>query len=348
MADSDQKTHEPTQLRRQQALDKGQVAYSQELVQSAVLLAGVLALWTGAGIVDGLRFSVRSGLADLRTDLDHQSVIALATKKLYEFGATVGPLLFGLAFTAIAAAMLQTRLNVSLQALEPQGNRLSPLSGLSRLWSSRSVARTLVALAKATAVVAIMIFIFQTRFGVLSLVGRGSLADAVSSGWDTCIAAAIAVAGAMVIVGVLDFLFQRWKNEEDLKMSFQELKDDNKEQEGDPMVRARLRKLQRERATSQMVRDVQDATVVVTNPTHISVALKYDRATMPAPKIVAMGADHLALRIRKVATTHDVPIVENKSLARVLFSGSEVGDEIPVTLYRAVAEILSGILRTRA
>lgn len=348
MAESDQKTHEPTQFRRQRALEKGQVPYSQDLVQSAVLLAGVIALWMGAGVVDGLKLSVRNGLSNLPTNLEFESVNALAAQKLYEFGTTVGPLVVGLALTAVAIAMLQTRLNISVQALEPQGNRLSPLSGLSKLWSSRSVARTLVALAKATAVVAIMIFIFRTRFGVLSLVGRGSLEDAVRSGWDTCIAAAIAVAAAMVVVGVLDFLFQRWKNEEDLKMSFQEVKDDNKEQEGDPMVRARLRRLQRERATSQMIQDVQDATVVVTNPTHISVALKYDRTTMPAPKIVAMGADHIALRIRKVAKAHDVPIVENKSLARVLYAGSSVGEEIPVTLYRAVAEILSRILRTRA
>ncbi len=347
MAEADQKTHEPTAQRRQQALDKGQVAYSQELVQSAVLLAGAIALWMGAGVLEGLRFSVRSGLADLRTELEFDSVVTLAATKLYEFGTTVGPLLVGLALSALAAAMLQTRLNLSFQALEPQGNRLSPLSGLSRLFSSRSVVRTLVSLLKAFAVVAIVLFIFRSRFGVLSLVGRGSLSSAVQSGWQACIAAVIAVAGSMVIVGVLDFLFQRWKHEEDMKMSLQEVKDDNKQTEGDPMVRARLRRLQRERANSQMMRDVQEATVVLTNPTHISVALKYDRATMPAPAIVAMGADDLAFRIRRVADKHGVPIVENKSLARVLYSGSKVGDEIPVTLYRAVAEILSRVLRTR-
>lgn len=345
MADTDQKTQEATPERRRSAREKGQIPYSAELVQGALLLAGVATLWIGVGVSDGLKLSMRGGLTDIRTDLDTAAVRVLALEKLIELGRTVGPLLISVMLTVLAVGGLQAGGSISLTALMPDAGRLSPARGISRLWSSRSMMRTLVSLLKVTVVVAIAAAVGKAQFGMFSSAGRGSLATALTIGWNASTAIAIAVAGSMTVVGVLDLLYQRWKHEQDLKMSLQEVKEDHKQQEGDPMVRARLRKLQRERANNSMMKAVPDATVIVTNPTHISVALKYDRETMAAPTILAMGADALAMRIRLIAREHGVPIVEQKVVARALFETAQVGEEIPLILYKAIAEILSGVLR---
>ncbi|MFK7818288.1 MAG: flagellar biosynthesis protein FlhB [Planctomycetaceae bacterium] len=345
MADNDQKTHDATPKRRQDARDKGQIPYSAEFVQGALLLAGVATLWVGAAISDGMQLSVRNGLADLRTNMSPADVHTLAGQKLWEYGATIGPLMLTVLLTVLAIGGVQSGGNISLTALMPDPKRLSPASGISKLASSRSLMRTLVSLLKVSGVAAIAMFVINAKFNVIETAGRGSLATAIRIGWEASVGIALAVAGSMVVVGAIDLIYQRWKHEQDLKMSFEEVKEDHKQQEGDPMVRARLRRLQRERANNRMMQEVPEATVVITNPTHISVALKYERSTMAAPIIVAMGADEIALRIRTVAKEHGIPIVEEKPLARALFASAEVGDEIPVQLYQAVASILQLILR---
>ena len=346
MADNDQKTQEATPKRRQDARDKGQIPYSTELVQAAALFAGIVTLWVGAAIADGMRLSMRQGLSDLRTDMTSAEFQELLIRKFVELGGTVGPLMLTIMLTVLAIGGIQGGGNISLTALMPDPKRLSPASGMSKLFSSRSLMRTLISLLKVSGVAAIAMFIINARYNVIEQAGRGSLALAIRIGWEASVAIALAVAGSMVVVGAIDLIYQRWKHEQDLKMSFEEVKEDHKQQEGDPMVRARLRRLQRERANNRMMQQVPEATVVITNPTHISVALKYDRATMPAPVIVAMGVDDIAMRIRTIARENGIPIVEEKPLARALFASAEVGDEIPVQLYQAVADILQIIFRT--
>ena len=154
----------------------------------------------------------------------------------------------------------------------------------------------------------------------------------------------IAVGVLLTLLGIADFLYQRWQHEQDLRMSREELKEERRQEEGDPHMRARIKKLQREMGT-RMMHDVPTADVVLTNPTHYAVALKYDRATMPAPVVVAKGADHRAFRIMEIARQHNVPVLERKPLARALYGAVEVGREIPPELYLAVAEILTYLYR---
>ena len=155
----------------------------------------------------------------------------------------------------------------------------------------------------------------------------------------------MAIAAAMVVIGLLDYLFQRWRHEQDLKMTRRELEEERKEEEGDPHMRARIRKLQREVGQRRMMQDVPNATVVITNPTHIAVAIQYERGLMSAPKVVAKGADLLAMQIRQIAERHDVPVLERKPLARALYLAVDVGEEIPAEFYHAIAEILAYIYR---
>lgn len=343
MAETDQKTEEPTPQRRRDAREKGQVPFSQELMQGALLLAGVMVLWLGLGVADGMRRSMRFGLATLRTDLVAFDVPALAADLGIEFLRTVGPLLAAVFVTALLLGLIQSGGNISIKALAPDIGKLSMIKGISRIFSSRSVMRTASAILKLIAVMGIAAYIALGRLGSITPLGRGELDAAVGVGWSAACALGLSIAGALTVIGVLDFFYQRWKNEQELRMSRQEVKDDHKQEEGDPMIRARLRKLQRERATGQMLKEVPEATVVVTNPTHISVALKYDRETMAAPIVVAKGADRVALRIREVAREHDVPVVERRPVARALYASAEIGEEIPLELYQAVAEILTYI-----
>ncbi len=347
MADPDSKTEEATPQRRRDAQEKGQIPYSGDLVQGAALLSGVMVLWLGAGLASGLRNTMRNGLGSLRTNLTPADLPVMAASSLWNFLQTVGPLLATVVAMALFAGIMQSGGNISVSSLSLDLGRLSPIKGWSRIWSSRSAMRALTALLKLTALILIAVWILKGRFGRIAGVGRAGLLTAVQTAWDTASALAVSVAAALTIVGLIDFFFQRWKHEQDLRMSKQEVKDDHKQEEGDPMIKARLRKLQRERANGKMMQDVPNATVIVTNPTHISVALQYDRSTMSAPKVVAKGAGALALRIRKIAMEHDVPIVERKPVARALYAAVEVGDEIPLDLYQAVAEILSYIFRLR-
>ena len=171
------------------------------------------------------------------------------------------------------------------------------------------------------------------------------LRQAIRSTWGLAVEVGIAVAGALVVVGICDFLYQRWQHEEDLKMSLQDLKEEKKQDEGDPQVKSRLRKLQRDAARLRMLQDVPSASVVLTNPTHFAVALRYEQGVSKAPKVVAKGEGLLAKRIARIAREHGVTVLERKPLTRALYASAEVGQEIPDTLFRAVAEVLAYVYR---
>lgn len=345
MGDQDQKTHEATPQRRQEATKKGQVPYSAELVHGTLMLVGGVSLWLGGALSDGLKLTVRNGLTEIATELNAVDVRMLAIRGLYAVGSTVCPLLVVVLLVVVVVSVAQTGFNVSLPAIAPDASRLSPAKGLQRIWSSRTLMRTLTAILKGSVIVGVALVVVRGRYYPIAAAGRGTLPMAVRNAWDTAMAITVSAAGAMLMVGVLDVLYQRWKHEQDLKMTDQEVKEDHKQQEGDPLVRARLRRLQRERANNDMLRDIPGSTVVVTNPTHIAVVLKYDRALMPAPRVVAMGVDALAVRIRALAQEHGVPMVEDKPLARTLYASVQVGDEIPIPLYEAVAALLSALLK---
>jgi len=337
----------PTQRRREKARKDGQVATSADLSAGLLLLAGTFALWIGGETFGGLLLRmVRSSLLyTLRTEWGIPQTSALAKTALVQGLSVVGPLLAVLFVIGAAAGVAQAGFHVSWKPLAPEWGRLSWGKGWKRLFSTRSLARGVSSVAKVSAVALLVLWVLRQQVDHISIAGHGTVERATALGWRLAILLALAIAAAMLVIGLLDYLFQRWRHEQDLKMTRRELVEERREEEGDPHMRARVRKLQREIGQRRMIQDVPKATMVITNPTHIAVALQYERGLMKAPKVVAKGSDLLAIQIKRVAERHGVPVLERKPLARALYLAVDVGQEIPAEFYHAIAEILAYIYR---
>jgi flagellar biosynthetic protein FlhB len=344
------RTEPATPRRREEARKKGLVALSSDLSGGLLLLAGTLLLWLSGEPLGGLLLdAVQSGLLYAR----HAEWGSAQTARLAETLASQGLRLTGLllivtSLCALLVGVLQAGFHWTAQPLAPDWSRLSPTRGWTRLLSSRSIVRAVLAGLKAAVLAALAIWVLRARAGQIAVAGHGTLAQAAASGWNLTMLLALALAAAMVLVGLADYLFQRWRTEEELRMTRRELQEEHREDEGDPLLHARIRKLQREVGQRRMIRDVPKATAVITNPTHLAIALRYERGEMEAPKVVAKGQGLFARQIVKVAKEHGVPVLERKLLARALYRSVEVGQEIPMEFYQAIAEILAYVYRLRA
>jgi flagellar biosynthetic protein FlhB len=216
------------------------------------------------------------------------------------------------------------------------------------MMSSRSAMRGTATIVKASLLAALAAWTLTSRTGEISAAGHGTLAEAVSIAWQLSMRLAFTMSLAMVILGLLDYLFQRWRLEQELRMTRRELQEEHRDQEGDPQLRARIRKLQRETVQRKMIQEVPQATVVLTNPTHYAIALRYERGETEAPRIIAKGEGRFAQRIAQVARDHGIPVLERKILTRALYRSVDVGQEIPMEFYQAIAEILAHVYRLRA
>ena len=350
--DRDNKTEPATEKRKADARLKGNVAVSRDVTTAALLFAGIglLALFAGSG-VHQLTNVTRMGLtmpfdrvvhASLTIEQIHSLLIEVGLKSLM----LMLPFMGGLAIVGIGASLAQTGL-LWKPSLPCEIERLNPIKGLGRLFSLRSVSELIKALVKIAIIGGIGAFVFgQDLQRLPELVHYDLWGLLTVMGWLTLKAAAI-IAGAISVVAGADFLYQRYEWERSLRMSLQEVKEEHRDTEGDPMIKSRVRSVQRDMMRKRMMAAVPNADVVVTNPTHLAVALKYDTARMSAPIVVAKGAGHLAERIRAVARQHGVVVVENKFVARTLYKLVDIGKEIPADLYRAVAEILAFVFRAR-
>ncbi len=343
------RTEAPTLRRREEARQQGQVAVSAELSSGLLLLAGIAALWFGAEHVGGgLLETLRGTLQEFRpVELrpeDAQTVFASLLNRGLEL---LGYFLGFMVVVGLGVSALQVGFHVVPELALPNWGKLSPANGWSRLFSGAAGVRGLMAIAKASLVALLALWILRGQGGHIASLGEASLASIVATGWGLAIRMALAIAAALVLVGVADYVFQRWRHEKALFMTRQELKEELKREEGDPHTRARIRKLQREMARKRMLDDVPRATVVITNPTHLAVAIRYERGVMPAPQVVAKGAGFIAERIKELARRHSVPVVERKPVAQALFKAVKVGQDIPTALYYAVAEVLAYVYRLR-
>jgi flagellar biosynthesis protein FlhB len=345
------KTEAPTQHRRDEAREQGQVARSNDLASSLVLLAGLVALALGGGtLASGMLDSVRVDLlfAGQCKELVPEQVQGILAGMLSKGMELVG-LLCALAFLmALGAGALQVGFHVTPLVLAVNWERLSPAQGWSRLFSLSAVVRGILAGVKIAVVLLVAYWILKSRFPAVVSLSQVTLASTVAQAWKMILQVALAIAGTLVVVGAIDYGWQWWKLEQSLRMSRPELKEETKREQGNPQIKMRVRKLQREAAQKRMLRDVPKATVVITNPTHLAVALRYDRGTMPAPRVVAKGAGVVAGRIVALARRHAVPVVERKPVAQALFKTVKVGQEIPLALYHVVAEVLAYLFRLRA
>lgn len=338
---TEDKTEAPTPRRRQEARTKGQVARSQDLTAAAILFAAIMALRVfGLELFNGLLSLMANGLV-LQFPNELPNVFAYGKFAWDTIAAGLVPLLLAVLTAGLIILFIQVGPLLSFQPITPSLSKINPLKGLERLFSARSLVASAMQLAKFT-VVALVGFISmqleaaRVLFSSTIAVGEMAQLGAALVG-ELC----LELSGAVLVIALLDFAWQRYKHERDLMMTREEVRDELRNMEGDPAVKRRRRQLQMQIAMQRLRKDVPKSDVVVTNPTHYAVAIKYDSQTMVAPKVMAKGADYAALRIRQLALRHGIPIVERKPLARALFESVEVGQYIPERFYHAIAEILA-------
>ena len=345
--DDADRTEEPSQRRLEQARERGQVATSREPGHVLVLGCGLLlTLWAGPWSAERLARSLRAllgaaGAPSGPGPAGSAELLAAAADALLLLLAWLLPL-----FAAgLAGPFLQGAVVWTAQPLLPKLERISPVAGLGRLFSLSTVVEFVKGLVKLAIVAGAMVFVLRplpaevahlVELAPIAFVGRLIELTARLVG---------AVLAILLVFAVVDTVWQRLDHRRRLRMTRQEVKEELRESEGDPLVKQKLRQLRLQRARRRMMAEVPKATVVVTNPTHYAVALRYDAATMAAPKLVAKGVDSLALAIRDVARRHGVPVVENPPLARALHAALEPGDVIPPAHYRAVAELIAYVYR---
>lgn len=264
---------------------------------------------------------------------------------LLEVGISFAPFLLGVAAVGFVCSALQVGLVFSNKALQPKATRLNPISGISRMFSARSAVELGKAIAKVLAIGCVVYSFMKDKYVVVVNMVGGDYRQTCSQIGELAYAVMLRATIAMFVIAAFDYMYQRYQHEKQLKMTKQEVKDDMKRTEGDPHIKSKIRQKQREIAQRRMMQEIPKADVVVTNPTHFAVAIKYDAEVSPAPIVVAKGQDLIAKRIKEIAMENNVPIVENKPLARALYASVEIGNEIPAELYQAMAEILAYVYR---
>ncbi len=339
---SGDKKHEATPYRRQKAREEGQIAKSQDLASALLLLVGVLTLDAfGGGLVNALT----AILIDQLTTTDYaygDSRLHLRNFLSVGYRATYAllPITGTLFLTALFVNVAQTGLVWLPEKLGIDFNRINPIPAFGRLFSMQNTARLGFGLMKVGLVAIILVMGVVYEWDKIMQTAGMSLHDVAIFVWQVTVSLVKKTAFALAILAILDFGFQKWKHEQDLMMTDQEIRDEIKNTQGDPQIKGRRRRVQRQLATQRLQSDVPKADVVVTNPTELAIAIQYDPLTMKAPIVIAKGADLVAARIRKIALEHSVPIVERKPLAQALFKTVNIGQPIPIAEYAAVAEVL--------
>jgi len=344
-----QKTEEATPRRLEEARRKGQVASSREVNHWFIIMAGAvsfmaLAPGLGGGVVRALsRFVSEPDLIVMGP----AGVGAALKGAVGDVMLAMLPVIALLVVAAILSGVVQSGLVFSFERIKPELSKISIAKGAKRLFSMKSIAEFVKSLFKLAVVGSVLALLFVPIFDDLPRITTMSMLAVLSLLQSLVIRLFIGVLAVLSVIAVIDFLYQRFEHMKSMRMSRQEIKDELKQTEGDPQVRARLRQIRTERARRRMMAAVPEADVVITNPTHFAVALKYDPQAMSAPRLVAKGADAVAERIREIARESDVPLVENPPLARALYSSVDLEQEIPAEHYKAVAEIISYVFRLK-
>jgi len=345
-----EKTEVPTEKKRRESREEGQVAFSKEL-SSAALLAGIVLtlVATSPIILDAMGQLMSQIFRDLaqRKELSIDIIFTLSGEILSIILPAFAPFAAVIIFAGIFASVLQVGVQITFKAISPKFNKISPLTGLKRLFSSQSLADFLKSMAKLIIVGFVGYLTYIDKITELNGLSVSTPESILIYNFTVVAEVAGKIVLALVAIAIFDYFYQRWHHEQQLMMTKQEVKDETKQTEGDPQLKARIRQIQREMSNARMMQEVPKADAVIVNPTHFSVAILYDRDVMSAPEVIAKGADHLALRMRTVARENNVPILERPELARDLYANVEIGDDIPERFYKAIAEILAFVYRLR-
>lgn len=351
MADSNQqeRTEQPTAKRLEEARKQGQVPRSTELSAAAVLVTAAAGLHFLGRLIGGQLHGLMSSSLTLSREqsLDEGFMVTTFSTEVARALLACSPILGLTLAAALLAPMLLGGWNLSFQALAPNFERLNPMTGFQRMFSARGAMELAKAFAKFIALALVAIHVLQVKSGELMGLGSEPPQLAVAHAAALSGYAFLMLAGTLGLIAAVDVPWQLWQHTQRLRMTRAEVREEMKESEGSPEIKGRLRNLQREIAKRRMMHEVPKADVVVVNPTHFAVALRYDERRMRAPVVVAKGADLIAARIREVAAEHLVPIFEAPPLARALFRSVEIGGEIPATLYVAVAQVLTYVYQLK-
>lgn len=343
MADG-QKTEKATPKRRRDERKKGNIFFSNDAVSVVVLLVGLAVFFlTAVGSASAIEEFFRLSFSLTQTQVDTPTageLNQLLVQMLWAFVRAVGPLMAATAVAGVAATFFQTRMLVSGESLRPKFSRINPIQGFMRLFSLRSVIEALKGLLK---IIILLYIIYHFLAGIVDVFTKYLFTDlttACAHLLDLAFQMSMQIAVAYVVLAAADVFYQWWDYERQIRMTKQEIKEEFKQTEGDPQVKGRIKELQRKMAQSRMMQKVPQADVVIRNPTHFAVALRYKEDQDKAPVVLAKGQDSLALRIVQVAEENHVAVVENVPLARALYSSTDLNQEIPPELYGAVAEVL--------
>ena len=348
MAEQDgDKTEDATPRRREEARRQGNVPLSKDFSIALLMLAAAGSLlMLGPALATSAVEVLRVPLdGELTLPLERRDLPRLAGRFLWLAAACGLPTLAAMWAAALAANVLQVGFLWSPEALQPKLSRINPISNAKNILSSRALAKLAASLLKLAMLISLAVFLTQAALPDLLQMPSQSVGEAAADLGATIGWTALWLALALLVLALFDLAFQRWKYAQDLRMTKQEVRDEMKNMEGDPLIRQRRREAHRKIASASEMAAVPEADVVLTNPTHYSIAIKYDPATMPAPVVVAKGVDLMALRIRELAREHGVPIVERPELARRLWRDVNAGQSIPLDLYETFVEILAYVYR---
>lgn len=344
-----EKTEKATPKKRQDARKKGQTAKSQDINTAIILLAVFFVLtFMGPIMLDNI-FTIfdRVFRIYVHADLTQESLLVIITDIAKELIILLGPIMLAGVIAAFIANYIQVGVMFTTEPLKPKLEKLDPIKGAKRIFSLRAIVELLKSLLKIS-VIGVIAFTFlwinlDAILGLIKVPPGSSLAFLAG----VTVKLGLFASGALLFLAIFDYLYQRYDYEKNLRMSKQDIKDEYKNTEGDPLIRSQIKQKQREMATRRMMQDVPTADVIITNPTHYAIAIKYDEKVADAPIVVAKGVDFVAEKIKLIAKEHKIVMVENRPLARALYAETEIGDHIPEQFFKAVAEILAYVYRVQ-
>lgn len=347
--DSGDKTEEPTQHRIDEFRKKGQVASSKEL--SSILILSACLLTIGLSVIfiyeEVATYMEWLYLQDFSKAFEEKIMQKILTKAVATMLFCAAPIFLVSFLIGIISNVAQVGLLFAPEVLEIKFNKINPVNGFKRLFSMKSIFEAIKGIFKFSVILSITFYVLKDK--ILSFAGflQTSPQSGFIYGKDLILEAGFLIILGLFIISIADFAFEKFQYQQKLKQTKKQIKEETKEKEGNPEIKQRIRSIQREMATKRMMEQVPKADVIVTNPTHISIAIKYDAKTMIAPEVIGKGADNMAFRIREIAKENDIPMVENVKLARALYKTVKVGQGVPRDLYKAVAEVLAFVYKMK-
>jgi flagellar biosynthesis protein FlhB len=346
---SGEKTEKATPKKRDDARKKGQTAKSQDVNTAIILLAVFLFLTFSASYIGNIVFDLFNQTFQeyMLMDLTENTVQVITMDIMKELVLLLGPIMLVALLAGLFSNYIQVGVMFTTQPLQPKLEKIDPIKGFKRIFSLRAIVELLKSILKISFVGAITFVILWSNIDQVLSLSFKSVGDSLATMASLTVQMGIAASLALLFLSLFDFLYQKYDFEKNIRMSKQDLKDEHKNIEGDPLIKSKIKQRQREMAMRRMMQEVPEADVVITNPTHFAIALKYDENKMDAPYVVAKGVDYLAQKIKYIANENDVVMVENRPLARSLYDSAEIGDAVPEEFFKAVAEILAYVYRIK-